>query len=90
MGFGITSSSKASTWMLTTTTNTSTDFVGKGKVQKTMANYVFPVMGLGSSIVVATCSLWKLVTTVIAYTSEFFWKIIIVTSTSLLVSWSYL
>jgi hypothetical protein len=55
-----------------------------------MANYVFPVMGLGSSIVVATCSLWKLVTTVIAYTSEFFWKIIIVTSTSLLVSWSYL
>jgi hypothetical protein len=66
------SSSKASTWMLTTTINTSIDYVCKGKVQKTMANSVLPLMGSSSLIVITTCSLRKLVAIIVAYTCENF------------------
>jgi len=45
IGFGVKHSSKASTWMLTTTTCISIGFVGKGKAQNTMASYAPLLMG---------------------------------------------
>ncbi len=50
IGFRMTSSSKAFTWVLKTITNTSMGFMDKGKVQETMASSAPPLMGLGSSV----------------------------------------
>jgi hypothetical protein len=83
-------SSEASTWMLITTTNISTGFVGKGKVQETMANFTPLPMGLVSLLIVTTSLFWELVAIAIAYTCKICWKIMIGTSTSLLISQSYL
>ncbi len=70
MGFGVTCYSNASTWVLTTTTDTSIGFVAKGKVQETMASFAPLLMGSNSSVVVTTGSLWELVATVVACTCE--------------------
>ncbi len=45
IGFGVKHSSKASTWVLTTTTCISIGYVGKGKTQNTMASYAPLFMG---------------------------------------------
>jgi hypothetical protein len=58
----------------------------KSKVQETMANFVLPLMGLGSLVVVTINSFQELVPTVDAWTCENFLKTLIGTSTSLLVS----
>jgi len=58
--------------MLTTTIGTSTSLMGKGKVQEKMANFVPPLMGLGSSVVVTIGLLQKLVTTIATCICEFF------------------
>ncbi len=71
MGFGVTCYSNASTWVLTTTIDTSIGFVAKGKVQETMASFAPLLMGSNSSVVVTTGSLWELVATVVACTCEF-------------------
>jgi hypothetical protein len=55
MGFRMTSSSNASTCCSSsnaTTTCISTCFMGKGKVQEAMANYVLLLMGSSSLVVV--------------------------------------
>jgi hypothetical protein len=71
MGFGVTGSSKASTWVSTTTINISIDYVCRGKVQKTMANST-PPMGSSSLIVMTTCSLRKFLAIIVACTCENF------------------
>jgi hypothetical protein len=58
--------------------------MGKGKVQETMASSAPPLMDSGSSIVMTTSLFRELVTIVVAYTCDFFWKIIIGTLTILL------
>jgi hypothetical protein len=58
----------------------------KGKVQETMASYVIPLMGLSSLIVVTISSFQELVPTVVACTCENFFKTLIGTSTSFIVS----
>jgi len=46
--------------------------MGKSKVQEKMANFVPPLMGLGSSVVVTIGLLQKLVTTIATCICEFF------------------
>jgi len=54
IGFEAIGFSKAFTWIIITTISISIGFVGKGKAQETMARFVPPLMGLGSSVVVTT------------------------------------
>jgi len=49
--------------------------MGKGKVQETMLSSAPPLMDSCSSIVMTTSSFQGLVTIVVTYTCEFFWKI---------------
>jgi hypothetical protein len=67
---GVIDFSSPSTWVLIVTIGTSTYSMGKYKVQEIMANSTPPLIGFGSLVVVTTCSLWKLVATIDAYTSE--------------------
>ncbi len=48
----VTCYSNPSTWILTTITSTFTNFMGKDKVQETMARFAPPMIGFGSSVVV--------------------------------------
>jgi hypothetical protein len=50
--------------------------MGKYKVQEIMANSTPPLICFGSLVVVTTCSLRKLVTTIDACTSENFYEIV--------------
>ncbi len=86
---GVIGSSNSSTWLLTTTC-TSTDFVGKSKVQKTVVGSTPFLIYVGSFVVVAIGLLWEFTTTNINYTSENFWKMLTSTSTSLLFNQSYI
>ncbi len=70
-GLKVTCSSNPSTWVLTTRTNTFTNYVGKDKVQEIMASFA-PLIGSSSSMVMTIGSLQKFITTVVAYTNEKF------------------
>jgi hypothetical protein len=61
--------------VLTITIGISKNSMGKGKVQETMLSSAPPLMDSCSSIVMTTSSFQGLVTIVVTYTCEFFWKI---------------
>ncbi len=77
------------TWILTTTTCTSTKFVGKNKVQETMVGSA-PLINFSIFVVVITCSFRELIVAIVTCIGEFFWEIVKGTSTSSLLSQSYI
>ncbi len=77
--------------MITTITSISIGSMGKSKVKETMASFDPPLMGLGSSAIVTIGLLQELMATIATCIGEIFWKTLVIgTSTSLLVTWSYL
>ncbi len=77
MGLGVIGFFNPSTWIQIVTIGTSIYFVGKDKVQEIMANFVPPLIGSGSLVVVTTSSLWKLVGNSNIYLNQFSSKPII-------------
>ncbi len=67
---GITTSSNSSTWVLSTSTCTCTNSVGKGKLEKTIASSIPALIVTSFSMVVTTNLLQKLTVTDVGSTSK--------------------
>jgi len=87
--FGITFYFNFSTWVLTTIIGTSTNFVGKGKVQETMVSSAL-LIDSSFYVVMTTCSFWEFIVAIVACISKFFWETIPSTSTNLPSNQSYI